>query len=139
MKLPMVIAFALFTGLTFTACATPGSSVGSSGFAFPTHNAGFDRLAFPSAPRITNPYLPYVPGTKYVYDGTLGKLPEHDVQLVTHDTRVIAGVPCVVVVDTGYVNNKVEERTDDYYAQDFYGNVWYFGEYETSFHPRSHK
>lgn len=99
----------------------------------------FDAATFPTTPQITNPLSPYVPGTKYIYEGSLGSSPERDIQFVTHKTRPIFGVTCVVVVDTGYVNGKLEERTEDYYAQDFYGNVWYFGEYETSYHPKSHK
>jgi hypothetical protein len=141
MKLSPEITFASLTALGLTACAVPGALGPQFAVNRPAPEQGvvFNRVAFPRVPRITNPYLPYAPGTKYVYDGALGKLPEHDVQFVTGETKVIAGVPCVVVLDTGYVDNKLEERTDDYYAQDFYGNVWYFGEYETSYHPRSHK
>ena len=97
-----------------------------------------DRTAFPDTPRITNPYSPYIPGTTYIYEGKLGSLPERDVQFVTHETKMIAGIPCNVVLDLGFVNGKLEERTEDYYAQDFYGNVWYFGEFETTFHPPGH-
>jgi hypothetical protein len=99
----------------------------------------FDAAAFPSTPQITNPLSPYVPGTKYIYEGSLGKAPERDVQFVSHKTKLIFGVVCVVVVDRGYVSGRLEERTEDYFAQDFYGNVWYFGEFETSYHPKSHK
>jgi hypothetical protein len=99
----------------------------------------FNGTAFPDTPQITNPYLPYDPGTKFIYQGRLGKLPEKDVQFVTHETRRIDGIPCVVVLDVGYVNGKLSERTQDYYTQDFYGNVWYFGEFETSFPGRHHK
>jgi hypothetical protein len=41
---------------------------------------------------------------------------------------VIDGVATRVVEDRGYLNNVLEERTSDYYAQDRCGNVWYFGE-----------
>ena len=33
-----------------------------------------------------------------------------------------------MVEDRLYLNNVLEERTSDYYAQDRCGNVWYFGE-----------
>jgi hypothetical protein len=109
-------------------------------FKQPRPARGFpDPLAFPNTPRVTNPYSPLIPGTTYIYDGTVGGLPEHDVQTVTEETKVITGIPCVVVRDLGYVNGKLEERTLDYFAQDFFGNVWYFGEFETTFHPPGHK
>ena len=41
---------------------------------------------------------------------------------------VIDGVRTRVVEDRLYLNNVLEERTSDYYAQDRCGNVWYFGE-----------
>jgi hypothetical protein len=101
--------------------------------------AFFNNVAFPDRVRITNPYLPYIPGYEYIYDGHLGAKTERDVQIITHQVKRIQGVACLIVLDLGYVNRRLEERTEDYYAQDFYGNVWYFGEYETAYHPKSHK
>jgi hypothetical protein len=46
----------------------------------------------------------------------------------TRRTRLVGGVRTRVVQDRGYLNNVLEERTSDYYAQDRCGNVWYFGE-----------
>jgi hypothetical protein len=37
-------------------------------------------------------------------------------------------VSCVVVHDSVFVDNKLEEETFDWFAQDVEGNVWYFGE-----------
>jgi hypothetical protein len=38
------------------------------------------------------------------------------------------GVNTTVVLDSAYVNGSLVEATEDYYAQDRAGNVWYFGE-----------
>ena len=35
--------------------------------------------------------------------------------------------------DTGYLNGQISELTFDYFAQDVYGNVWYFGEDTTQY------
>lgn len=90
-------------------------------------------LAFPNVAQITNPYLPMPPGTTFVYDGHLGTQAEHNPVVITRNTRNLIGIPCVVVEDTGYLNGAIEELTFDYYAQDFSGNVWYFGEYTTQY------
>ncbi len=74
--------------------------------------------------RIDNPYLPLTPGTVFTYRAPHGRV----VVDVTHKTKKIAGVTCVVVHDVGYVDGQIEEDTFDYYAQDRAGNVWYFGE-----------
>ena len=77
---------------------------------------------------IDNAYLPLVPGTTMVYEGKTEKGNEHNEVYVSHDTKVIMGVTCVVVTDTVMVDSKLEELTVDWYAQDKQGNVWYFGE-----------
>jgi hypothetical protein len=76
---------------------------------------------------IDNQYLPWMPGTTFVYAGAPGSNTK-DTEIVTHDTKKIAGVNCVVVDDTVREAGKVTEHTLDYYAQDKKGNVWYFGE-----------
>jgi hypothetical protein len=78
---------------------------------------------------IDNPFLPWVPGTTFVYEGG----GEHIEVTVTADTRTVMGVETVVVRDTVTVKGKVTEDTFDWYAQDRAGNVWYFGEATISF------
>ncbi len=75
-----------------------------------------------------NQYFPLKPGTIYVYDGDTEKGNEQVVVTVTDQTKVILGVTCIVVRDTGTVDGKLAEDTIDWYAQDISGNVWYFGE-----------
>lgn len=75
---------------------------------------------------ITNPYLPFTPGTTTIYEGARDGQPLRIEVTVTNETKVIMGVRCIVVRDI--VTGALEERTTDWYAQDSSGNVWYFGE-----------
>ena len=93
----------------------------------------FDPNNFNSPGIITNPYFPLTRGTTLVYEGA-----EEIIRFqVTYDTRTVAGVTCVVVLDQAYSTNDTPadltddfliEKTYDYFAQDVDGNVWYFGE-----------
>jgi hypothetical protein len=78
--------------------------------------------------QIDNPYFPLKPGTTFRYRGTSEGEPSEDVMVVTNQTKTIIGVETTVVRDSVYVNGKLVEDTDDWYAQDDDGAVWYFGE-----------
>ena len=73
---------------------------------------------------IDNEYFPLKPGTTFVYGGGA----ERDRMTVTHHTKKVMGVECVVVDDRAWEEGKLVEKTYDWYAQDKKGNVWYFGE-----------
>jgi hypothetical protein len=77
---------------------------------------------------IDNPYFPLVPGTKFIYEGQTSAGLEHDEFFVTHNIKMILGVPCIEVHDTVQVSGELTEDTLDWFAQDTNGNVWYFGE-----------
>jgi hypothetical protein len=77
---------------------------------------------------IDNPLFPLTPGTTFIYEGMTEKGNEHVEVKVTHNTKVILGVTCVEVRDTGTIDGILAEDTLDWYAQDKNGNVWYFGE-----------
>jgi hypothetical protein len=77
---------------------------------------------------ITNPYLPYRPGSVWVYTGVKDGKSQRDVVRVTHRTRTIMGVRTTTVTDVATHRGTVLEQTTDWYAQDRQGNVWYFGE-----------
>jgi hypothetical protein len=78
--------------------------------------------------KITNPYFPLVPGTVFKYLETNGKDKADNIVEVTHETKVIMGVTCVVVHDKLVEDGQVKEDTFDWYAQHKDGSVWYFGE-----------
>jgi hypothetical protein len=87
----------------------------------------------PAAP-IDNPYNPLVPGTTYretatVTDPDTGETGfQVDENLVTFNLKTIAGVPARVVRARSFLDGQLIEDTDDYFAQDKSGNVWYMGE-----------
>jgi hypothetical protein len=78
--------------------------------------------------RVDNPWYPLEPGSKYRYKGVKEGARIVDVLNVTHRTKTILGVRTTVVHDVVRVHGKPEEVTNDWYAQDRRGNVWYFGE-----------
>lgn len=75
-----------------------------------------------------NPYLPLVPGTTRHYRGETDEGVETVEVTVTHDTRTILGVTCIVVRDIVRLDGALVEDTLDWFAQDRAGNVWYLGE-----------
>jgi hypothetical protein len=77
---------------------------------------------------VDNRYLPYAPGMRIRFKGVRGTTPQVDQQLVLNRTVTILGVTCTVVRDTVSEHGRAVERTDDFYAQDRQGNVWYMGE-----------
>ena len=74
--------------------------------------------------KVDNKYFPLKPGTTFFYEGGL----QRDEMTVTHHTKKVMGVECVVVNDKGWEAGKLIEGTYDWFAQDKEGNVWYFGE-----------
>jgi hypothetical protein len=87
------------------------------------------------ASRVNNPWFPLRPGTTDVYQGIKDGQPSRDIFTVTGRTKVIQGVRCTVVRDRLYLRGHLEERTQDWYAQDKGGNVWYFGEATAELSP----
>ena len=77
---------------------------------------------------VDNPYFPLTPGVTNVYTGVKDGKAALSIFDVTSRTVIIDGVTTRVVEDRLYLDNVLEERTSDYYAQDVCGNVWYFGE-----------
>lgn len=77
---------------------------------------------------IDNPYLPRLPGAKYVYEGQTEEGLERIELEVLADTKEVMGVTTTIVRDTVYVDGELVEDTLDWFAQDKDGNVWYFGE-----------
>jgi hypothetical protein len=79
---------------------------------------------------IDNPYWPMRPGSRWVYletdpEGTRQRV----VVTVTKKTRMIAnGIRARVVRDVATEDGVPLEITDDWYAQDRAGNIWYLGE-----------
>ena len=80
-----------------------------------------------------NPWLPMVQGNVWVYeasglDDEGEEVEEEIVVTVTDAVKLIEGIRCLVVNDTVSEDGEVVEDTDDWFAQDKDGNVWYCGE-----------
>jgi hypothetical protein len=82
---------------------------------------------------IDNPYLPLADGARWVYEAETEDGLERIEVVVTGEHREVMGVSTVVVRDTETLDGEVVEDTDDWFAQDREGNVWYFGEDTTSY------
>ena len=80
-----------------------------------------------------NPYFPLQLGSQWKYKTTYKNedgenITERDTVTVTDRTKLIEGVTCLVVTDVVRASDGTVEKTEDWYAQDLWGNVWYCGE-----------
>jgi len=83
---------------------------------------------------ITNPWLPFTPGSQWLYTSTSEDGNETITTTVTGDTKVVAGITATVVWDLVLdQKGRTVEETYDWYAQDTAGNVWYLGEDTTAY------
>ncbi len=60
---------------------------------------------------IDNPYFPLKPGTTSIYEGVEDSDAIRVEEFVTHDTRLIMSVPCVIVRVAEWVNGELVEDT----------------------------
>lgn len=77
---------------------------------------------------ISNPFFTLTPGSVFTYENSTPEGLEVITVTVTHETKRIMGVTTTVVHDVSTVNGQLHEDTQDWYAQDRDGTVWYFGE-----------
>jgi hypothetical protein len=77
---------------------------------------------------IDNPYMPWLAGSRWVYEGEVDGEPERTEVVVTNKHKTIIGIEATVVRDSVYAGDELTEDTLDWYAQDRDGNVWYLGE-----------
>jgi hypothetical protein len=97
------------------------------------------RADVPSAPptfgnplNINNPFFPFQPGGLKVYSGKDHgtKTASMDKYLTATRTFILNGsnVACHILVEEGYENGELVERSFNYFAQADDGTVYYFGE-----------
>jgi hypothetical protein len=86
-----------------------------------------------------NLYMPMALGDTYVYEAETDEEFIHDEITNSIDTKVILGVTCTVSYDVEQVYiadlNQwfISEETEEWFAWDNDGNVWYFGEDSISY------
>lgn len=78
--------------------------------------------------RIDNPYMSFLPGARWVYEGKSEGEVERVEITVLDERRDVMGISAVVVRDAVHVGGELVEDTYDWFAQDRDGNVWYLGE-----------
>ena len=85
--------------------------------------------------KIDNPYLPMAVGTRWEYreTDTAGGRAKVVVRVTDETKKIANGITARVVRDTVTEKGVPVEVTDDWFAQDQDGNVWYLGEYVTNY------
>lgn len=76
-----------------------------------------------------NPWFPLVVGNRWVYESE----EETIIVEVLAETKRIGGIDCIVVNDVVLEDGVLIEDTDDWFAQDLEGNIWYCGEIAENF------
>jgi hypothetical protein len=111
-----------------TAAAVAAGSSSQGGLPQGSESVKLDPANF--SINIDNPYWPMSPGSKWVYSETDTKgTTQKAVIEVTDKTKMIAnGIEARVIRDTVSENGVPVEITNDWYAQDKAGNIWYLGE-----------
>jgi hypothetical protein len=103
--------------------ATSGAGDGQSALPQGSDPVQLDPADFTT--EIDNPYWPMARGNRWVSRSQTERI----VVEVTNRTKDVDGIEAVVVRDTVTDNNgDLVEVTDDWYAQDSDGNIWYLGE-----------
>ena len=84
--------------------------------------------------KIDNEYWPMAAGNRWVYRETDGEGTEQRIVVtVTERKKTILGIVATVVHDRVTENGEIVEDTDDWYAQDKWGGLWYLGEATTEY------
>jgi hypothetical protein len=92
------------------------------------HPSDINPANFTPGQEINNRYFPLPVGALFVYEGTKEGVPTRDEICVTHQTMMIEGVQITVVHHRSFEGSNLVEDTKDFFAQDVFGNVRYFGE-----------
>jgi hypothetical protein len=78
---------------------------------------------------VDNKWMPYTPGTQFVYTGRSNDGEKRLVFTVTDLVKVVGGVRNVVIWDRDYTDGELVEAELAFFAQDKSGTVWHTGEY----------
>lgn len=100
-----------------------------------TYNPEILPANFTNSTTLTNPFLLFEPGKKYIYEAqTEEGLERTEVQRLVA-TKTILGITCIIVSDKVWLEGILIEDTEDWFAQDNDGNVWYMGEEVDNYNP----
>ncbi len=112
-----LIVLVLLLGLTLVACQRndPVIDPGDGG----NYTVRPDPSTF--VERIDNPWLPFTPGSRWVYEDGQG---ERNEVVVTNQTREVMGITATVVTDTETRHGELVDQTADWFAHAREGNGW---------------
>jgi hypothetical protein len=127
-----VLLAGVLSALSLPACGGEEESGGSS---LPQGSEPVEVDPADFTTRIDNPYWPMAPGTRWVYRETdaEGALQRVVVTVTGKTKRIANGIKARVVHDVVTEGGQPVEITDDWYAQDSDGNLWYLGEKTTEY------
>ena len=137
-RLTVTILGMLLLLLALSACGDDDGDSGSSGQSGSDLPQGSEAVELDPAEfttQIDNPYWPMIVGSRWVYSETDSEGADQRVVVtVTDRTKKIAnGVEARVVRDVVTEDGVPTEVTDDWYAQDAEGSIWYMGEDTTEY------
>src|SRR5919106_4311553 len=116
--------------LVLPACGSDSSGSNDDGSSLPqgSEPVSLDPADFTT--QIDNPYWPMAPGSRWAYreTDTEGAVQRVVVTATDRTKRIANGIEARVVHDVVSEHGEPVEITDDWYAQDADGNVWYLGE-----------
>jgi len=79
-------------------------------------------------PKVDSKYLSFPEGKKFIYEGKTEEGIERIEAYSTGKIKSIMGVNVIEIRDREFLDGELIEDTKDWFAQDKYGNIWYFGE-----------
>jgi hypothetical protein len=136
-KVTALLVSAVF--ITAIIAIVANAQMAYAGKAAKTNGIKFNKNNFSDPLNIDNKYFPLVPGTTFNYHGMTDDIPTTDVFTVTSETKTVDGITARVIHDNAYEDGELVESTDDWFAQDDNGNVWYIGEFTTDIESESHE
>ena len=127
-RFAMLAIAALAVAVAIASCGDDSSAESNQGLPQGSESVELDPADFTTD--IDNPYWPMQPGNRWVFSETdTTGARERVVVTVTDKTKRIAnGITARVISDVVTENGTPVEITDDWYAQDKDGNIWYLGE-----------
>jgi hypothetical protein len=132
----MTRPFLRFTALLGLATLLLAACRGESGPTAERREGGANLGVDPAklSPIVDNPYFPLASGTRAIYEGKefdpdTGEAFELRVEASVRDANEkVSGIEVTVVDISEFEDGELVEKTEDYYAQDTSGSVYYIGE-----------
>jgi hypothetical protein len=135
MRLALVIGLVLLAAPAVGCGGGQASTLAPNAGGLPQGSEPSDLSAADFTVAIDNRYWPMAPGTRWIYRETegRGKVKRVVVTVTDRTKRVADGIEARVVHDVATAHGRPAEVTDDWYAQDSEGNLWYLGEKTAEF------